>query len=72
MVHPTVEVRLTTWRIISFWSEPVIYVPQGVFNDYSSGQFQFGGFRVERRDEPARTSWHDRRLVPQTGHGDAH
>ncbi len=38
------------WRIISFWSEPVIYVPQGVFNDYSNGQFQFGGFRVERRD----------------------
>ena len=38
------------WRIITFWSEPVIYVPQGVFNDYSNGHFQYGGFRVERRD----------------------
>ena len=38
------------WRIISFWSEPVIYVPQGVFNDYSNGHFQYGGFRIERRD----------------------
>jgi hypothetical protein len=38
------------WRIISFWSEPVVYVPQGVFNDYSNGHFQFGGFRIERRD----------------------
>ena len=38
------------WRIISFWSEPVVYIPQGVFNDYSNGHFQYGGFRVERRD----------------------
>jgi hypothetical protein len=38
------------WRIISFWSEPVVYLPQGVFNDYSNGHFQYGGFRIERRD----------------------
>jgi Alginate export len=38
------------WRVISFWSHPVIYINRGVFNDYSNGQFQFGGFRLERRD----------------------
>ncbi len=38
------------WRFISFWSHPVIYIDQGVFNDYSNGHFQFGGFRVERRN----------------------
>jgi len=32
------------WRIISFWSHTVIYINRGVFNDYSNGQFQFGGF----------------------------
>jgi hypothetical protein len=38
------------WRVISFWSHPVIYINHGVFNDYSNGQFQYGGFRIERRD----------------------
>src|SRR5262249_827167 len=36
------------WRVISFWSHPVIYVPQGVFNDYSNSHFQYGGVRNKR------------------------
>ena len=38
------------WRIIPFWSEPVRYIPDPPFNDFSNGNFQYGGFRVERDD----------------------
>jgi hypothetical protein len=38
------------WRFISFWSEPVQYRHKHPFDDFSNGDFQYGGFRVERKD----------------------
>ena len=38
------------WRLITFWSHPVKDVDVHPFDDYSSPHFQYGGFRVERRD----------------------
>jgi hypothetical protein len=38
------------WRIITFWSHPVQYRNLEPFDDYSDGHFQYGGFRVERKD----------------------
>jgi len=38
------------WRLISFWSHPVQTVDEQAFDDSSSSRFQYGGFRVERRD----------------------
>jgi len=38
------------WRFISFWSHPVQDVNNRPFDDYSNPHFQYGGFRVERKD----------------------
>jgi len=38
------------WRFITFWSEPVQYRHKHPFDDFSNGDFQYGGFRVERKD----------------------
>jgi Alginate export len=38
------------WRIITFWSHPVQYLPFDPFDDYSNSHVQYGGFRVERDD----------------------
>jgi Alginate export len=38
------------WRLISFWSRPVQTVDVRPFDDYSNPHFQYGGFRIERRD----------------------
>ncbi len=38
------------WRLIGFWSHPVQTVDVRPFDDYSNPHFQYGGFRVERRD----------------------
>jgi len=38
------------WRLISFWSQPVQTRDLRAFDDYSDGHFQYGGFRVERRN----------------------
>ncbi|MBV9828315.1 MAG: alginate export family protein [Alphaproteobacteria bacterium] len=38
------------WRVITFWSRPVQYRNTEPFDDYSNGRFQYGGFRVERKE----------------------
>ncbi len=38
------------WRVISFWGHPVQYRSVSPFDDFSNGHFQYGGFRVERKD----------------------
>jgi hypothetical protein len=38
------------WRVIGFWSHPVQTINVRPFDDYSSGHFQYGGFRVERQE----------------------
>jgi hypothetical protein len=40
----------SAWRLISFWSHPVVNVPDNTFNDSSSRGLQYGGFRIERND----------------------
>jgi hypothetical protein len=44
------DYELPDWRIISFVSEPVQYVNNTVFDDYSDRNLFLGGFRVERRN----------------------
>jgi hypothetical protein len=38
------------WRVIAFWSRPVQYRHEHPFDDFSADDFQFGGFRVERKN----------------------
>jgi hypothetical protein len=38
------------WRAIGFWSHPVQYRDERPFDDFSSRSFQYGGFRMERKD----------------------
>jgi hypothetical protein len=38
------------WRFITFWSEPVQYRHKHPFDDFSDTNFQYGGFRVERKN----------------------
>jgi hypothetical protein len=38
------------WRVIAFWSRPVQYLHEHPFDDFSANDFQFGGFRVERKN----------------------
>ena len=40
----------SAWRLITFWSHPVLNVPNKTFNDSSSRGLQYGGFRIERKD----------------------
>lgn len=44
-----VDYEVDLWRVISFWSHPVQYRGDHVFDDYSNTHFQYGGFRVERQ-----------------------
>jgi hypothetical protein len=50
------------WRVISFWSHPVIYVPQGVFNDYSNSHFQYGGTAYARASGPSKYGVQNRNI----------
>jgi Alginate export len=38
------------WRFITFWSQPVQYRHEHPFDDFSDTNFQYGGFRVERKN----------------------
>ncbi|CDZ76485.1 hypothetical protein BN59_00754 [Legionella massiliensis] len=37
------------WRVISFYSQPVLTLNYRAFDDYSSSNYTFSGFRVERK-----------------------
>ena len=45
-----VDWELALWRFITFWSFPVQYRHQHVFDDFSDSNLQYGGFRVERQN----------------------
>ena len=45
-----VDWEMSPWRIISFWSHPVQNRNHRPFDDFSNSHFQYGGFRVERKD----------------------
>jgi hypothetical protein len=45
-----VDWELVPWRFITFWSFPVQYRHQHVFDDFSNSNLQYGGFRIERQN----------------------
>jgi hypothetical protein len=59
----------SAWRLISFWSHPVLNVPDKTFNDSSSRGLQYGGFRIERKDVgPGKLSAYYSRYDADTAH----
>jgi hypothetical protein len=57
------------WRFITFWSHPVIDRHEHPFDDFSSSQYQFGGFRVELKDVgPGKLSTYYARLDQDNAH----